>query len=284
MDREIDDGRESEIMGPQVRQSSRLRNSESRDRRENEARIPAFEKPTRQYRLSDTERQALGEIGRFRTLAIEDLARYRYRGDSTHMRHDGRRLISQGLVQTRSIWMGREKERLTVVTLTRQGKKVLEGSGEPGIFYAGFVKPAEMAHDAAIYRMYQAEAARIANRGGEIRWITLDYELKRKVYSPLAKERPGSTEYKKRQAEIAAEHGLKVVRGHIQLPDLRIEYQTRDGEIARTDLELATNHYRGGQLAAKAAAGFKFYASSADAGRLSSVFDDHHITAEILWL
>jgi hypothetical protein len=54
--------------------------------------------------------------------------------------------------------------------------------------------------------------------------------------------------------------------------------------MATRDLELATNHYRGGQLGAKAAAGFTFYASSEDAGRLSSVFDDHHITAEILAL
>ena len=45
----------------------------------------------------------------------------------------------------------------------------------------------------------------------------------------LPKTKPGSAEYRKRQAEIAAQHGLKVIRGHIQLPDLRIEYQTRDG-------------------------------------------------------
>jgi hypothetical protein len=161
---------------------------------------------------------------------------------------------------------------------------VLERSGEQGTFYAGFVKPAEMAHDAAIYRMYQAEAVRITKQGGEIRKITLDYKLKRKVYSPLAKIRPGSPEYNKQQAEIASRNGLKVVQGHIQLPDLRIEYVTRDGQSERMDLELATSHYRPGQLGAKAQAGFKFYASSSDQARLSSVFDDHHITSEILWL
>jgi hypothetical protein len=226
----------------------------------------------------------MAEIGRFRTLSINDLEQYRYQSDAARTRQECRPLLAQGLIQTRSLWLGRDKERLTVVTLTRAGKKFLERMGEPGTFYAGFVKPAEMAHDTAIYRMYQAEAARIIKEGGQVRRITLDYELKRKVYSPLAKERPGSPEYRKRQAEIADQHGLKVVRGHIQLPDLRIEYQTQNGEMARSDLELATGHYRGGQLAAKAAAGFRFYASSADAGRLSSVFDDHHITAEILYL
>src|SRR5712691_9949788 len=215
---------------------------------------------------------------------MEDLARERYHGSTAKMGQDVRQLSSQRLIQTRSLWLGKQKDPLVVVTLTRKGKKLLERSGEQGTFYAGFVKPGEMAHDTAIYRMYQAEAARIAKEGGQIRRITLDYELKRKVYSPLAKERPGSPEYKKRQAEIAATHGLKVIRGHIQLPDLRIEHRTREGELERSDLELATQHYRGGQLAAKAAAGFKFYASSEDASRLSSVFDDHHITAEILWL
>ncbi len=285
MDRNIgDDGREPEITGKEVRGNDRSRHREPCERPEIQRQRPAVEKPEREYRLSDTERLTMAEIGRFRTLSIQDLARYRYQGDTAKMRHDCRHLFSQRLIQTRSLWLGRDKERLAVVTLTREGKKILERSGEPGTLYAGFVKLAEMVHDATIYRMYQAEAARIAKEGGQIRGMTLDYELKRKVYSPLAKERPGSPEYKNRQAEIAAEHGLKVVRGHIQLPDLRIDYRTGNGEMARTDLELATGHYRGGQLAAKAAAGFKFYASSEDASRLSSVFDDHHITAEILWL
>jgi len=48
--------------------------------------------------------------------------------------------------------------------------------------------------------------------------------------------------------EIAARHGLEVVRGKVPVPDLRIEYETRDGEAARVDLELLTEHYRPGQV------------------------------------
>jgi hypothetical protein len=285
MDRDIpNDGREPEIASKDERENRSSRQQEPRDRPGNDRPRPAAERPQREYPLSDTERQTMADVGRFRTVSTKDLARERYNGDTAKMRQDVRQLSSERLVQTRSVWLGKDKDQLVVVTLTRQGKKVLEQIGEQGTFYAGFVKPAEMVHDTTIYRMYQAEAARIAKEGGQIRRITLDYELKRSVYSPLAKQKPGSPEYKKRQAEIASEHGLKVIRGHIQLPDLRIVYQTRDGEIATTDLELATHHYRGGQLAAKADAGFKFYASSEDANRLSSVFDDHDITAEILSL
>jgi len=41
-----------------------------------------------------------------------------------------------------------------------------------------------------------------------------------------------------------------------QIPDLRIEYEGRDGDMARVDLELATEHYRGSNLAEKVRAGF----------------------------
>jgi hypothetical protein len=257
---------------------------EQRERPILERERPAVSRPLRELGPTESQRETLAEIGRFRTLSMKDLTQFRYNDDAEKMQRDILRLSSLKLVQTRSLWLGKDKERLQVVTLTRHGKRVLEQSGDGGTFYAGFVKPAEMAHDATIYRMYQAEATRIAKQGGQIRGVTLDYELKRSIYSPLAKETPGTSQYKKRQAEIAAEHGLKVVRGHIQLPDLRIEYQTRSGEIERTDLELATTHYRGGQLASKADAGFTFYAASQDVNRLSSIFDDHNITAEILSL
>ena len=285
MDRDIpNDGRELESAREAV---GRTRPSRPEDLREgtNSTRSRlSLDRPQREYQLGDSERQAMADIGRFRTVSIEDLARERYNGDAAKMQQDVRHLSSQKLLQTRSLWLAKQRDPLEVVTLTRRGKHALERSGEEGTFYAGFVKPAEMAHDAAIYRMYQAEAARITKQGGEIRRITLDYELKRKVYSPLAKVRPGSPEYAKRQQEIAARHGLRVVRGHIQLPDLRIEYRTEEGETKTADLELATPHYRPGQLAAKSEAGFKFYATSVDHARLRSVFDDHHITSEILAL
>jgi len=285
MDRDIlEAGRSPETGREETRGGRGSRPEDPRPTTSSARSRPSQEIPQREYRLSDSARQSMADIGRFRTVSSEELARQRYNGDAGKMQQDIRHLSSQKLVRTRSVWLGKGKERLEVVTLTRRGKQVLERSGEKGTFYAGFVKPAEMAHDAAIYRMYEAEAARISKQGGEIRKITLDYELKRRVYSPLAKIRPGSPEYSKQQAEIASRNGLKVVRGHMQLPDLRIEYVTRNGAIERTDLELATPHYRPGQLGAKAQAGFKFYASNSDHARLSAVFDDHHITSEILWL
>ena len=74
------------------------------------------------------------------------------------------------------------------------------------------------------------------------------------------------------------------MRGKIPLPDLPIEYETREGEMARADLELATEHYRGRNLAEKARAGFPIYAHAQDAAALRRVLDQRELTAEILSL
>ena len=50
------------------------------------------------------------------------------------------------------------------------------------------------------------------------------------------------------------------------------------------DLELATSHYRGRNLAEKVRAGFSIYARAEDASKLRRVLDQRELTAEILSL
>lgn len=244
----------------------------------------------RPCRISPAERETLAEIGRFRTVALEDLARYQYAGDRAQMMQDLRSLRAQGFLQRRTIWTGGRRDRMTVLALTRRGKEIVSSGGlSDQRIYAGLVKPAEeVQHDAAIYRMYQSESKRIERGGGRVRRIVLDYELKQKVFAPLAKAKAKaesvSREYARRQAEVARENGLKVVRGKILLPDLRIEFERANGERAHIDLELATHHYRGSQMRTKAEAGFKMYASQDSIARLSAALDDPGIVAEILSL
>ena len=45
-------------------------------------------------------------------------------------------------------------------------------------YYAGLVKPAEVAHDLAIYPAYKREAERIEKAGGRIKRVVIDYEFK----------------------------------------------------------------------------------------------------------
>jgi len=106
----------------------------------------------------------------------------------------------------------------------------------------------------------------------------MDYELKRKVNRDLARLGPSA------RKEIAERHGLRVVRNKIPLPDMQIEYETRDQDVARVNLELVTEHYRGRSVAEKARAGFSLYTPHGEADHLRRVLDQHELTAEILSL
>ncbi len=285
MDRDLErDGRDQAAQRGRERQVDRQPEHERPDlSREREV----VRDRNRVWRISPAERQTLFEIGRFRTLAGEDLLAHRYGGNARDMRDDLRSLSAQGLLQRRSARIQNGKKVLDVVVLTKAAKRLVEGhvdaSGQA--IYAGFVKPSEVAHDAAIYRMYHAESERIRREGGTPRRVVLDYELKRQTYAPLAKSRHlPRAEFVQHQADVAREFGLTVVNGRLVLPDLRIEFLSRDGSLARVDLELATEHYHGSHLAPKAQAGFTFYAADRSAGRLTRVMEEREITATILSL
>jgi hypothetical protein len=240
------------------------------------------------YSISPDERESMYDIGRFRVLKSHDLAQLKYQGHQSRMDQDLRSLMTQGLIQRKTAWTGKSGEVDAFWTLTKQGKRFLQKQyplPKGQALYTGFVKPTELRHDSCVYPMFQREAALIAKDGGRVRRIVLDYELKKRVYSPLAKAKALPTaEYTNRQAEIAREFGLKVVNGHIVLPDLRIEYVDRHGVAAQIDLEVATENYHGSHAAEKAAAGFKIYASPETAARLSRALEEREITADILSL
>lgn len=63
--------------------------------------------------------------------------------------------------------------------------------------------------------------------------------------------------------EWAREHGLPFFDDHVHFPDLRIEYEDVNGEIRWEDVEVTTEHYRGGHAAAVARSGFSIH----DGGR-----------------
>jgi DNA-binding MarR family transcriptional regulator len=214
------------------------------------------------------------------------LVEYRYAGDTRQARRDLKHLAEQGLVQTRTTY----PERNVYFSLTRKGRGYIEhnrptNTASCQVFYHGFVKRREARHDAAIYRLYQRESARIARAGGKVNRVILDFELKASINRELAKIHtlPADEQLSRRQ-EIAEAHGLTVVSGKIPLPDLRLEYETPDQEQTKVDLELLSSEYRSGQIADKARAGFTLYASAGDAVRLRPAIADPEIMQDILSL
>jgi hypothetical protein len=245
----------------------------------------AYEFRGRTYSVRSSEIGTLAELGKFRAVAAEDLEEFRYYGEKDHMRPDVANLIRQGLAAEKTIPHSDTAPR-RLLTLTKKGHQFLLSTGtvpRNQASHYGFTKPREAHHDADLYRLYQKAAEDIKRQGGKNPRVVLDYELKKHVFHELAKlgQEKHSAESKR---TIAEKHGLQVVRGKIPLPDLRIEYEGRDGEMARVDLELATEHYRGSNLAEKVRAGFSLYARAQDAPGLRRVLDQKELTAEILSL
>ena len=219
--------------------------------------------------LRGSEARTLATVGAFRVVPASDLRDHDDRPTDARAR-DLRHLREEGLIRTMPYMMGRT--RTTLVTLTERGREVLEAvrrhDGREPIqaFYAGIVKPRELAHDARLYQAYLRAADRLTSRGAQIRRVRLDDELKRDYQTFLQdsnrgrRDSDGRPDRERHEIEQwAHEHHLPVEDGHVQFPDVRIEYDERDGRRAIEDVEVVTPHYRGAHAAAKARSGFSRY-------------------------
>jgi hypothetical protein len=244
-----------------------------------------YELRGRSYRLRNSEVTTMVELGKFRAVASKDLAEFVYDGNKDRMRPDVENLFRQGLIEMKSIPNELVGSR-QLLTLTKSGHRFLvqtQSAGKGQALYHGFKKPREAHHDADLYRLYKKAAAKIEGQGGRNLRVVLDYELKKHLYRDLAKLGE-DRKFTSAKHAVADTHGLKVVRGKIPVPDVRIEYETRDGERARVDLELATGHYRLRNLVEKVLAGFSIYAHADEASKLRRILDQRELTAEILSL
>ena len=146
----------------------------------------------REYSLRESEVRTLTDLGRFRVVPEDDLARFGYQGSRTHMESDIRGLSRQGLVEQRTI-DGHSSYSTKVLTLTKDGHRLLERAqlvSSRQATYHGLVKPKEARHDADLYRLYQKVAREIERSGGKVRRVVLDFELKKELYQALFRMRP----------------------------------------------------------------------------------------------
>ena len=239
----------------------------------------------REYSLRESEVRTLTELGKFRVVPADDLARFGYNGDVSRMESDVRNLARHALVEPKTI-EGHSSFTTKVLTLTKDGHWLLERAqlvSHRQATYHGLVKPKEARHDADLYRLYQQVASDIEDSGGKVRRVVLDFELKKDLYQALSRMRPDKDPRYER-IFIANQFDLKVVNGKIPIPDLRIEYEDDCREIRRLDLEVATRDYRPQGLGEKAKAGFHLFARQQDHGKLRRVLDTHEITARIFAL
>jgi len=237
--------------------------------------------------FNDQEKAILATVGSFRVVGLDDLRRDSDLPTPTRLQQDLRRMVADGFMEEQSVPYGKAGQSIHTFTLTKNGIKQARATNSVSPdqrLYAGFVKPNEMTHDLAIFRMYQAHSDKIARAGGTVHRVVLDFELKRKIYSDLAKASDlPALAHAQRKEQIAAENGLKVVEGRIILPDLRIEYETEDGERSKVDLEVTSADYKRSQMQQKARAGFGIYALGLKASsRCSAIQDGPEVVEGIL--
>lgn len=235
----------------------------------------------RTYHLRASEVRLLATVGTFRSVAAHDLDGIRSREDA--WRGDLQRLGEQGLIERTTVTVNHKPT--AVVTLTHEGRDLLEShrqasDGHPQqSYYADLVKPREQGHDAQLYRLFQAEAAKIEAAGGRVDRVVVDYELKREYQRFLNRQERDEEAGGQDIQAFAEAWRLPIIDGHLELPDLRIEYETSEGGRDHRDVELVTEHYSRGQLAGKARAGFSMYRSGG--GRSSrhggTPFDPHNL-------
>jgi DNA-binding MarR family transcriptional regulator len=210
------------------------------------------------YRLRGSEVRTLIAAGTFRAVYVHDVAEFVYGGDRTRADYDIEHLRAQHLVSTRANAYDRQHGRASLVSLTEAGRRLVEHSDQTRDaatgkrvqrVYHGWVKPAEIRHDAGLYRMVEMERRALRAEGARVTRVSIDADLKRQMASALGGIRRPNAAEKSAAAEAA---GLRVVDGKIQIPDVRIEVEWSDGRQEVRDLELVTEHYRRGHLAAKA--------------------------------
>ena len=184
--------------------------------------------------------------------------------------------IREGLAQeTRAT--GPNGNPFKVLTLTRKGvaearKLAAERGIDPGQ-EIGFARtrPAEAAHDTAIYRACGRERQRLLERGAAIRRVRLDGELKSAVArrSESARARDGRRAADAERHRVAGELGLPIdEQGRVLYPDAQIEYTDAEGRSGRVNIEVASGNYRARSIRAKVAAGFRMHANGPAAARL----------------
>lgn len=220
------------------------------------------------YVLRGSEVRVLATVGSFRCVPANELRHLSGRtpwASKKELAH----LRDLGLIQTTPYVV--ERTRTAMVTLTERGRALLEASRRtpanelPQVFYAGLGKERELAHDSRLYQAYRAVADRLRTDGSRVRRVVLDYELKREyqtfLQAPNRGRRDSSGRPRRDSEEIARwarERQLPMLIG-VKFPDVRIEYETRDGRRDFEDVEVTTPHYRGRHAASKVAAGFTRY-------------------------
>ena len=212
------------------------------------------------------------DVGAFRAVALPDLVERQFDGHPFAARCGLARAEREGWITLQPA-CGPRGGTYTVVVATPAGATRAaalwrEAGRRDQRTYAGAVRPAELSHDIAVYRAACAAQARIEAADGRVTRVRLDAELKGRLAAAAerARQMAGARAADAERRRLAEALGLPVdERGRVLVPDAQVEYVDPSGHAARCNVEVASGHYRGRAIRAKAQAGFALYAATARA-------------------
>ena len=223
---------------------------------------PRLDKRDMQQR---TER-ALADVGMYRNVSYRDLTESQFDGHPYAARRAVDRMIRDGHLLEHQA-KGPRGGTYKVLTLTEAGvRRARQCAAEQGFdkqqqVWTGLVKKSELSHDTAVYRAAQIESRRLLDQGARIRRVRIDAELKKHVAraTETARAKEGKQAADAARIKAAQEFELPIRDGKIVYPDAQIEYQDSEGRSGRVNVEVASEHYSGKTIAAKAQAGFQMH-------------------------
>ena len=216
--------------------------------------------------------RAMADMGMYRTVSYRDLSEAHFGGHPFATRKAVDRMIRDGYLREHQA-KGPKGGTFKVLTLTEAGARrarqcaVKQGFDKAQHTWSGLVKKSELSHDTAVYRAAQFESRRLIEQGARIRRVRIDAELKKHVAraTERARAREGKAAADAARRKAAQDLELPIRNGKVIYPDAQIEYQDSEGHSGRVSVEIASEHYRTGAIAAKVQAGFRMYGNGARA-------------------
>ena len=211
---------------------------------------------------------ALADVGMYRNVSYRDLVESQFGGHPYTARRAVDRMIRDGHVREHQA-KGPRGGTYKVLTLTEAGARkardyaVEQGFDKEQQTWSGLVKRGELSHDTAVYRAARIEQRRLLQQGARIRRVRIDAEMKKQV--ARATERARATEGRAAadaaRRKAAQDLELPIQQGRVVYPDAQIEYLDSEGRSGRVNVEIASEHYSGRTITAKAQAGFRMHGS-----------------------
>ena len=222
-------------------------------------------------RMDERTAGALADVACYRVLARRDVVNDHFGGHPYAANRGIDLLVQRGLVEIHRA-AGPKGTPFQVLTATPPGEReardelARRGFDSEQRTWDGVVKPAELPHDAAIYRAGRDEARRLEERGARMTRIRIDAELKSAIARATEQARSvgGRAAAEQVRAEEARRLHLPVDgNGAVFYPDVQLEYLEPDGVTrGHVNVEVVTEQYRAGEIVAKAGAGFRMHGSS----------------------